>query len=98
MTEGRNTTTVLFVLSAQPASVRITKVIITCESLHPGLHYYCLAKMHNRENVPEDPWVSIRDHGERNNEMVYGENASPDHNQILNTSEGGMDVYINVQK
>ena len=50
--------------------------------------------MYNRgETDPADPWVSILDHHHPDNQMVYGESASPGYHKLLN-AEGGMDVYI----
>ena len=48
--------------------------------------------MYLRESL-EDPFVSIRDHNPRPHQMVYAENRTPLHTDILET-EGGMDVFI----
>ena len=46
-----------------------------------------------REKHLEDPFVSIRDHYPKPNQMVYAENRTPFNTDILET-EGGMDVFI----
>ena len=52
------------------------------------------AVWYRRNGVPEDPWVSIRNHGDPAGElMVYGQGGRGSHSTILEDS-GGMDVYI----
>ena len=49
---------------------------------------------YRREEVQEDPYISLRDHDHQQGElMVYGEASSTDHVDALQTS-GGMDVYV----
>ena len=52
--------------------------------------------MYKRTIFGEDPWVSIQNHHPNENgenQVVYGENSSEGHNQILQ-AHGGMDVFI----
>ena len=52
------------------------------------------AVWYRRDGVAPDPWVSVRDQGDSDGElMVYGQASSSEHNTALQTS-GGMDVYI----
>ena len=52
------------------------------------------AKWYRRFGLAEDPWVSVRNHGDAAGQlMVYGGNSVGDHTTILANS-GGMNVYI----
>ena len=52
------------------------------------------AVWYRRDGVAPDPWVTVRDHGNSEGElMVYGQASSSEHNTALQTS-GGMNVYI----
>ena len=56
------------------------------------------AKMYNRINAPEDPWISLNDHhlGNRKlNRMMYGERSfeNGNHNFFMNEHEG-LQVYV----
>jgi hypothetical protein len=52
------------------------------------------AVWHRREGMAADPWVSVRDHGDSDGQlMVYGQASSSGHNTALQTS-GGMNVFI----
>lgn len=56
------------------------------------------AKMYKRTIFGDDPWVSIQNHFPiEDNQMVYGEISSAEHNQILG-AHGGMDVFIRKMK
>ena len=52
------------------------------------------AAWYRRDGSATDPWVSVRDHGAAEGElMVYGQASSAEHDTALQTS-GGMDVWI----
>ena len=52
------------------------------------------AVWYRRDGEAADPWVSVRNHGDSEGElMVYGQASSTEHNTALQTS-GGMNVYI----
>ena len=47
------------------------------------------ANMYRRGGHPEDPWVSLRNHGDPAGQlMVYGGNSVTDHNTELQNSGG----------
>ena len=52
------------------------------------------AQWYRRQGDHKDPWVSVRDHGHAEGElMVYGGDANSEHSTIL-TNSGGMSVWI----
>ena len=56
------------------------------------------ANMYRRGGYPEDPWVSIRNHGDPAGQlMVYGGNSVSDHNTELQNS-GGWYSFIKIKE
>merc|ERR1712098_166659 len=51
------------------------------------------AKMYKRKTNDEDPWLSLRDHWDSPNDVMYGENRNIGHNNVRDHNDG-MDVYI----
>ena len=52
------------------------------------------ATWYRRGGFREDPWVSIRNHGDPAGQlMMYGGDGKEEHNQVLKEN-GGMNVYI----
>jgi len=51
------------------------------------------AKMYKRKTNDEDPWLSLRDHWDSPNDVMYGENSNIGHNHVRDHNDG-MDVYI----
>ena len=69
-----------------PESIPIAASSLHCEP--------SASSWYRRDGAREDPWVSIRDHGDAAGElMIYGGDGKEEHNHILNNSEG-MNVYI----
>jgi len=58
--------------------------------------FYLTAKMYKRNIYDEDPWLSLRDHWDSPNDVMYGENRNIFHNNVRDHN-GGMDVYIRKQ-
>ena len=50
------------------------------------------AKWYRRNGVLEDPWISIRNHGEADHDILYGAANHSLYTELL--SHGGADVYI----
>ena len=69
-----------------PQSIPIVASSLNCEPYS--------ANWYRRNGFREDPWVSIRNHGDGAGQlMIYGGDNKEEHNEVLKRN-GGMNVYI----
>ena len=68
-----------------PGAINVIASSVSCEPY--------AANWYRRPGMAEDPWISIRSHGDPNGHlMVYGGSSNVHHTELLKTS--GMGVYI----
>ena len=82
--------------SLSPLAQRVTShtKVINCSHYIQSGRYDCLARMFNRENAPNEPYVCIRDYY-NGRDIMYAEHAaSPDYLAKILKTEGGMDVFV----